>query len=72
MYRFRAKVFLKKLGLLLLFVKNISLNVMPHPPEKLAKGFRLPLLKHIQLSDPVLQIHKVSALSGARRISGGG
>ncbi|XP_035865711.1 lipopolysaccharide-binding protein isoform X2 [Phyllostomus discolor] len=26
--------------------------------EKLAKGFRLPLLKHIQLSDPVLQIHK--------------
>ena len=33
---------------------------MPQPPEKLADGFPLPLLKDTRLYDPVLEIHKVS------------
>ncbi|XP_036899940.1 lipopolysaccharide-binding protein-like isoform X2 [Sturnira hondurensis] len=33
-------------------------TLYPEVNEKLAKGFPLPLLKHIQLYDPVLQIHK--------------
>lgn len=38
---------------------------MPQPPDKLAEGFPLPLLKHIQLYDPVLEIYKVSGFRWA-------
>ncbi|XP_036758197.2 lipopolysaccharide-binding protein [Manis pentadactyla] len=33
-------------------------NLYPNVNDNLAKGIPLPLLKHIQLCDPVLQIHK--------------
>lgn len=50
----------------------MSLDVLPQPPDKLAEGFPLPLLKRIQLYDPVLQIHKVSGFSRVLRNWGGG
>ncbi|XP_060253780.1 lipopolysaccharide-binding protein isoform X3 [Ovis aries] len=47
-------------------------NFYPKVNDKLAEGFPLPLLKKIQLYDPILQIHKVGGFSGALRIWGGG
>ncbi|KAM9682297.1 lipopolysaccharide-binding protein isoform 1-T1 [Dama dama] len=47
-------------------------NFYPKINDKLAEGFPLPLLKRIQLSDPILQIHKVGGFKrGGLRICGG-
>uniref|UniRef100_A0A671ESJ6 Lipopolysaccharide-binding protein n=1 Tax=Rhinolophus ferrumequinum TaxID=59479 RepID=A0A671ESJ6_RHIFE len=40
-------------------------TLYPEVNDKLTKGFPLPLLKHIQLYDPVLQIHKDFLFLGA-------
>lgn len=51
--------------LIIIIYLQISLCAMSQPPEKLAEGFPLPLLKDIQLYDPVLEIHKVSGFRWA-------
>ncbi|XP_004867839.1 lipopolysaccharide-binding protein [Heterocephalus glaber] len=61
-----SKVGVFNVELLAGFLNYFMLNTLyPEINEKLAQGFPLPLLKHIQLYDLVLQIHKDFLFLGA-------
>lgn len=61
-----SKVGVFNVEMLAALLNYYILNILyPEVNEKLANGFPLPLLKHIQLYDPVLQIHKDFLFLGA-------